>query len=79
MTTDVRSTMRLHIGTRSALRNQQKNALLKIALIFLPVVVVIIAISLPSFAAQSDFAPKAGSSSEKEAVGEDKVGLFLVR
>jgi hypothetical protein len=58
---------------------RQKNAFLKIAIIFLPVIVIIAGITIPSFAAQSDPAPKAGSSSGKEAVGEEKVGLFRVQ
>ena len=71
--------MQLHMGSRSALRTRQKNALLKIALLFLPVVLVITAITILSFAAQSAPAPKAGSFSGEKAVGEEKVVLLPVQ
>jgi len=58
---------------------RKKNALLKIALLFLPVVLVITAITIPSFAAQSAPAPKAGSFSGEKAVGEEKVVLLPVQ
>ena len=58
---------------------RNKNVFLKIALMFLPVIVIIAGIVIPSFAAQPGPAPKASSSSEKEAVVEEKVGLFPVR
>jgi hypothetical protein len=57
---------------------REKNAFLKIAIIFLAVIVIIAGITIFSFAAQSDPAPKAGSSSEKAAVVEEKVGLLPV-
>jgi hypothetical protein len=48
-------------STRSAMRPPKKNALLKIALLFLPVIVIIAGIAIPSLAAQSGPVPKADS------------------
>lgn len=57
---------------------RQENAFLKIAIIFLAVIVIIAGIVIRSFATQSSSEPKGGSFAGEEAVKEEKVGLLPV-
>jgi hypothetical protein len=62
----------------TAMLTRKMNAFLKIAIIFLAVIVIIAGITINSFSAQSDPIPQAMSSSEKKALVEEQVELFLV-